>query len=379
MTDHLEKQIADARLEISAESISMSITELTNLYKEGVLEIRPEFQRLFRWTTEQKSRLVESVLLGIPLPSLFVSQEATTGRWELVDGLQRVSTLLELQGVLKAVDGKTKPALQLSTTKFLPDLAGRSWDGTSGNSLSEAQKLDLRLARLDLKIIKRSSDPKAKFDLFQRLNSYGSTLEPQEIRSAMIAGVDSSCLAWITRLAGHDSFKECVSLSERLTDEQFDIELVLRFLMLHNRALTGMRASLSDFASKLDDWSIDLAADFGQRQAELESVFKTTFDSLAAHGGENVFRKWDEGRASFKGAFLNTSYEVIAFGTGYHVAQGAVGRQDYLTAAKELHRLLALRPGFATGLATQDRFAKTIPLGRKLMANPPLPISAADL
>src|SRR5579884_211987 len=94
--DPLESEIRRARLEISADTISMSISELTSLYREETLIIRPEFQRLFRWNIEQKSRLVESVLLGIPLPSLFVAQ-SEEGTWELVDGLQRVSTLLELQ------------------------------------------------------------------------------------------------------------------------------------------------------------------------------------------------------------------------------------------------------------------------------------------
>lgn len=379
MTNGLEHQIAEARLEISAESISMSISELTNLYKEGVLEIRPEFQRLFRWTREQKSRLVESILLGIPLPSLFVSQDVTTGAWELVDGLQRVSTILELQGELKDAVGTKRPALQLAGTKFLPDLSGLSWDGSSGRALTDAQKLDLRFARLDLKIIKRSSDPKAKFDLFQRLNSYGSALMPQEIRSAMVAGVSSECLAWLTRMAAHQSFKDCVSLSERLTDEQFDIELVLRFLMLHNRTEVGMRAALSDFATKLDEWAVELAGNFTGWSPELERVFKATFDSLSAQGGENVFRKWDVGRQAFRGAFLNTSFEVLALGAGYHFARGATPRSDYLEAAKELWGLLNERPGFATGLATQDRFAKTIPLGRKLTADPPLAVTAADL
>src|SRR4051794_14545203 len=120
MTEALETQISDGRLEIAADSISMSVSELTNLYREGVLEIRPEFQRLFRWTIEQKSRLVESVLLGIPLPSLFVSSHPETGRWELVDGLQRVSTLLELQGLLANPDGSIRAPLTLSKTKFLP-------------------------------------------------------------------------------------------------------------------------------------------------------------------------------------------------------------------------------------------------------------------
>lgn len=378
MTRKLESEISKARLEISADTISMSVSELSNLYKEQVLEIRPEFQRLFRWDQEQKSRLVESVLLGIPLPSLFVSQ-SKSGKWELVDGLQRVSTLLELQGLLENPDGTTRPPLKLSATKFLPSLEGQSWIANGGTELSEAQKLDIRLARLDLKVIKRSSDPKAKFDLFQRLNSFGSTLTPQEIRSAMIAGTNSDCLSWLTNLASNEDFQACVGLTDRLIDEQYDIELVLRFLMLHNRSIEGGRGNLSDFSTRLNDWSIELAADDEHRWAELKDIFLRTFESLAQNGGEQVFRKWDAGRGQFRGGFLNTSYEVIAMGTGFHAAQGKQWRTDFEKAAQTLWALPEMSTRFATGLATQDRFVKTLPLGRKLMADPPVDISTADL
>jgi hypothetical protein len=375
MSSPLEAEIAGGRLEIAADSISMSISELTNLYREGVLEIRPEFQRLFRWTLEQKSRLVESVLLGIPLPSLFVSQ-SETGKWELVDGLQRVSTLLEVQGLLKNNDGSVRPALTLSKTKFLPSLEGHSWDSDHGQELSEAQKLDIRLARLDLKVIKRSSDPKAKFDLFQRLNSFGSSLTPQEIRSAMIAGTNGDCLAWLTRLAAYESFNSSVALSERLVDEQYDIELVLRFLMLHRVVVA--RSRLSDFSSRLDDWSIDLAAD-ASLWPPLDETFKATFDWLATNGGEQVFKKWDRGRQEFRGAFLNTSFEVLALGAGYHIAGKQPVRADVTAAARTLWEIPDMNTRFATGLATQDRLVRTLPIGRKLMADPPEQISPADL
>lgn len=378
MADHLESEISTARLEMSADTISMSISELSNLYKEGVLEIRPEFQRLFRWDQEQKSRLVESILLGIPLPSLFVSQ-AESGKWELVDGLQRVSTILELQGVLQAATGKLKPALILSGTKFLPSLEGYSWTGERPDrELADAQKLDIRLARLDLKVIKRSSDPKAKFDLFQRLNSFGSALTAQEIRSAMIAGTNSDCLSWLTRLADYEAFKACVGLADRLIDEQYDLELVLRFLMLHNRSVEGGRGGLSDFSTRLNDWSIGLAsaeADWPR----LEEVFTTTFEVLATDGGEDLFRKWDSAKSRFRGGFSNTAYEVIAMGLGYHIAFGSSWRADVRSAAQELWALPEMSTRFATGLATQDRFVQTLPLGRKLMADPPEAISPDDL
>jgi hypothetical protein len=370
MPRSLEDQIAKARLEISADTISMSVSELTNLYREGVLEIRPEFQRLFRWDDGQKSRLVESILLGIPLPSLFVAQ-SEVGIWELVDGLQRVSTILELQGLLKDPDGDVKPALRLSGTKFLSSLDGYSWSPTHGGfELSEAHKLDIRLARLDLRVIKRGSDPQAKFDLFQRLNSFGSALTSQEIRSAMVAGTNSECLAWLTRMAGSEAFSYCTGLADRLIDEQYDIELVLRFLMLHDWDIGAGRSRLGDFSARLDDWSISLAAEEG-RWPELENVFQVTFGALATHGAESLFRKWDSQRERFVGGFSNTAYEVIAMGLGNHVARGDGWRADIETAAKTLWELPATKNRFATGLATQDRFVVTLPLGRKLMADPP--------
>jgi hypothetical protein len=362
----LESEIAAARLEISADTISMSVTELTSLYKEGTLIIRPEFQRLYRWSNEQKSRLIESVLLGIPLPSLFVSQ-SESGTWELVDGLQRVSTLLELQGVLATQDGGIAPELILDGTKFLPRLEHHTWSGRDDTvSLTEAQKLDIRLARLDIKVIKRSSDPKAKFDLFQRLNSFGSVLTGQEIRSAMIAGTNSAALAWLTRLAQNDDFLTCVALNDRLIDEQYDLELVLRFLMLHNRKIEG-RSGLTDFPARLNDWSVEFAGGLNKDDEQLRRIFEETFASLANHGGERILKKWDPSRGDFRGGFSNTSFEVFALGLGYCVANGIPHREDYLELAQRLWTSPDMIDRFATGLATADRFIKTIPLGRQLL------------
>jgi len=167
MSTVLENQVAEARHTISSEGYPMSIGELTNLYKNGELIIRPEFQRFFRWTKLQKSRLIESILLGIPLPSIFVAQNEA-GVWELVDGLQRVSTILQLQGELKAENGIKSDPLVLSATKYLPALEGKIWEAEDeGASLSSAQRLDIKRSKLNLRIIKRESSPQAKSDLFQ--------------------------------------------------------------------------------------------------------------------------------------------------------------------------------------------------------------------
>lgn len=106
----LVQEVEKARRQVKTDSYAMSLGELVTMYESRELNINPAFQRLFRWNINQKSRFVESVLLGIPIPSIFVF-ETENSQWELVDGLQRVSTVLEFMGKLR-VDGKEAPRLR---------------------------------------------------------------------------------------------------------------------------------------------------------------------------------------------------------------------------------------------------------------------------
>ena len=119
---NLQTQIDRHRKEIHTDSYPMSIGELINLYRDGDLEIHPEYQRFFRWSPLQKSRWIESVLLGIPLPSIFVAQRED-GVWDLVDGLQRIATLLQFAGELQDEAGRRIEPLRLVGTKYLPALS----------------------------------------------------------------------------------------------------------------------------------------------------------------------------------------------------------------------------------------------------------------
>jgi hypothetical protein len=358
----LESQVAEARRTISADGYPMSIGELTNLYRDDELIIRPEFQRFFRWSNEQRSRLVESLLLGIPLPSVFVAQQ-DQGKWELVDGLQRLSTILELQGELRDEAGKKKPELTLSKTKFLSDLENQTW-----SAFSSALRLDVKRAKIDVKIIKRESSPQTKYDLFQRLNSYGSALTSQEMRSALLVAVSSDFFTWLESLAAHQSFVETTSLSERLLEERYDLELVVRFLVLHDRPSTKLTlASLRDFPQVLDDESVGLAVAYPADAKSLEKVFKSTFDLVAANGASDVFRRWDPKKKVFSGSFLNSAFEIIALGLGYRVANKLSHRTDLLSVAKELWRRTDMESGFSTGRSTEARLKDFVPLGRELL------------
>lgn len=84
---NLQQRIDERRREIRTDGYPVSIGEWISLYENSELDIHPEFQRFFRWTNTQKTLLIESILLGIPIPSIFVSQRAD-GVWDVVDGLQ---------------------------------------------------------------------------------------------------------------------------------------------------------------------------------------------------------------------------------------------------------------------------------------------------
>lgn len=358
----LEGELTLVRRSIFTDSYPMSIGELTNLFRDGELVIRPAFQRLFRWEDDQKSLLIESILLGIPLPSIFVSQDQD-GKWELIDGLQRISTILQLQGLL---DSSEFPALTLGATKYLRHLEGKTWDGDEKNALSEAQKLDVKRAKIDIKIIKRESGDETKYDLFQRLNSFGSPLSAQEIRNAVLVGVNPDFVEWLQTLAKRESFVEATSLPEKDVAAKYDEDLVLRFLWLHRKQQVTT-ASLRQFQERLEEQALEMATHHDAQKVELERVFNETFDLLAAKGGDQIFKKWNASKSRFQGGFLNTAYEVLAMGLGYQIANGQAHRDDLLEAARDLWQQPDMTTRFATGKATEQRLALMLPKGRELL------------
>lgn len=361
----LQDAISARRRDISTDSYPMSIGELTNLYREDELDVHPEFQRIYRWTAEQKSRLIESILLGIPLPSVFVAQ-TESGTWDVVDGVQRISTILEFQGLLIDDEGNKLPPLQLTATRYLPQLEGIMWEGSGeGDSLTQAQRLDIRRAKVDLKIIKRESSEAAKYDLFQRLNSYGTTLTRQELRSCLIISSNREFYYWLDELRKHQPFIDTIALADRLVSEQYDLELVLRFLIFRTLDAESIR-SVGNIGEFLDFKSIQFASVGIDQDAEGRR-FRQTFDILAGFG-EDVFRKYNQGRDRFQGAFLNTAYEVIALGLGFHVDYYAAhpGEAIALERAKEFWQDTTFGPGFSTGMRADTRMTRTIPKGREL-------------
>lgn len=303
----LQDEVAAARKEIKSDGYDMSLGEIINLYKDDELKIDPEYQRLFRWDQTRKTRFIESLLLGIPVPPIFVFQDRS-GVWELIDGLQRMSTIFQLVGILRD-EGKER--LVLEGTNYLPSLAGKAWKGLPNDpdsALDKSLQIQIKRARMRVEILQPESDPTAKFELFQRLNTGGAGLTQQEVRNCVAVMIDKSFFAWLNSLASDTHFFHTTAQTETALEGQMGVELALRLLAF---AHVPYDKNL-DVHEYLDNSLITLATseDF-DRDAEGKR-FRDTFGFLDEALGDSAFKRWDG--VAFKGKFLMSVFEVMAYG-----------------------------------------------------------------
>ena len=314
----LQEEIDKISQEIRTDDYSMSIGEWMSLYQSNEIDINPDFQRFFRWSKHQKSAFIESILLGIPIPPIFVIQR-NDGVWDVVDGVQRLSTIYEFTGLLKKNEQEENTDIvALQKTTYLPSLAGKKWDDPNDkdNSLTQTQRLLIRRAKIGVNIVKKESDPMIKYELFQRLNTGGSRATPQEVRNCILLMLNKNLYELMLSLANYEPFINCISLSDRLKEERYDMELVLRFILLFDQDLEIIKNLGDDVNVFLTDEMRKMALNQNLDYSHIETAFKTTFDILNQTTGDNSFKRYKSEENRFLGGFLLSSYEVIALGIG---------------------------------------------------------------
>jgi hypothetical protein len=362
----LDQEIAIARKEIVADGYDMSVGEIINLYRDKEIVINPSFQRLFRWTETQRTRFIESLLLGIPIPPIFVVQ-GEKGEWELIDGLQRLSTVLEFAGLLRGENNALVPASSLGGTAFLPSLAGKRWEPSNDQTedgIGKEQQLQIKRARLRVEILKKESDSKAKFELFQRLNSGGANLTPQEVRNSVAVMLNPSLFDWLVQRSDDANFKLTTAQTETALEQQAGLELALRFVAFRN---VPYKSGL-DVHEYLDQALELMAADVTfPREAE-EEVFTKTFRWLGEALGDRAFRKWNAQQQQFMGKFLMSGFEVIAVGVAGNAAaleamMPEVRNAYLLTRVQDLWADSTFNASSGAGVRGTTRLANLLPMG----------------
>ncbi|GGZ92612.1 hypothetical protein GCM10010371_60480 [Streptomyces subrutilus] len=321
----LQDEIEQRSREIHTDRYSMAINEALSMYENSDLEIHPEFQRIFRWGIQQQSRLIESVFLGIPIPPIFVAARKD-GVWDVVDGVQRLSTLFRFMGVLRKEGDAIDEPDPLTAGDYLKSLKGVVWsDSTTPSSrvevtaLSEAQQRFFKRARLDFQIVEHTSDEQAKFDLFQRLNS-GAHLSEQEARNCLAVMLDPTFFRWLQQLAASSTFKETVSISERQEEEAYGVELALRYLAIataERSDLAGL-ADVGEFlTSRMRGFIESPHFDRDFEYMRFTDIFSWLTEAL----GESSFKRYDLTKSKHSGRFTVSAFEAVTVGLALNYDQ----------------------------------------------------------
>lgn len=364
----LALEIESAQRLVRTDAYQMSIGEIVSMYENSEIIIDPEFQRLFRWQPVQKSRLIESILLGIPIPSIFVF-EKEDGKWELIDGLQRIPTILEFMGKLGNSEGGIRPRSILEATKYLPSLHNAVWEisdqipdvsAVEQNVLEKSQQLAIRRSRLGVEILKRPSDDQTKYDLFQRLNAGGTQANAQELRNCIILMVNATYFRAVRSVAEEDQFKSVISVSDDQIERQRHVEMAVRFLV----------HTLVDYDGKLDveeyiDEGIITLARAGDSQKAV-NLLKKTFDLLDSVAGDDALRRFDNGRHLGKVGLVGL--EGIAVGIAKNIeAISALGTDAAKAFVESKIQGFWSQPAAANftspGLRGTIRIQRTVPFG----------------
>lgn len=263
--------------EIKVDVMPYSVFQVMRKIMLDEVILNPEFQRNFVWDKTRQSRLIESLLLRVPLPALYV--EATRDdKWLVVDGLQRLTTLDRFYN---------QKTLKLENLQFMPELEGKGWDDLP----RKLQVLIEERTKLHLHIIDPGTPTNVKFTIFSRVNTGGMVLTAQEIRHALYQGQATEFLRRLSECAEFQDATDGAINSLRMDDR----ECILRYLAfrLSDYRQYGEDAEQERFGMDgfLNSTMKKLAEINPSRLNELEAEFRATMGKARSLMGKYTFRK----------------------------------------------------------------------------------------
>lgn len=349
MAAELSGEIDEMRNSLTTDHMDMSFGELTGMYERGELVIDPSFQRLYRWTPEQKTRFVESIILGIPIPPIFVAEDKN-GAWELVDGLQRISTILSFFGLLRNTKTRGVNDWCFVEAPLLPSL-----EGFSAKTLPSRYVLNLKRAVCRVEVIKWNSKWDMRYELFNRLNTGGSILNEQEIRNCIFRGGLKKFYAFIDEAKNNETFRKVTALSSKQKQRLVDEDLIVRYVALVDN-WQNVDAAISVYVTSYMKHMLDKGEDISDRV--IDKFYRCT--NLLSHIGSSVFRVGSTFSPSlFDSVMVAASTYIAFFETHINEFNSAV------RALKGSVEFKALRGGAGSKNRTRMKLALAIDIFRR--------------
>lgn len=246
-----------------------SVQLITDKLQDKEINLNTEFQRNFVWSDEKQSRLIESILLKLPLPA-FYFDEKENNQWDVVDGLQRCSTLksfiLEDKLVLKGLE-------------FLKELEGKRH-----SELTTDLQRRIQRSPIVFYLIQKGTPPAVKYNLFKRINIGGEVLTPQEIRHALNQGIPADYVKELSELIEFTTATENKIPIKRMQDRDF----VMRFITFYLKDYTTYQPDLDSF---MNDAMASIKKLSHEEREALKKDFIKAMSCAYQVFGQDAFRK----------------------------------------------------------------------------------------
>ncbi len=278
--------------ELVTSVVDYNLSTLYELIHQNSINLSPGYQRRDRWSTEKQSQLIESFLMNVPVPPVFLNEDVY-GQYSVIDGRQRLSAIYEfLSG-----------ALYLTGLEVFSDINGRNYRDLP----SKLQSVFRTRPTLRAVIILRQSDPDIKYEVFRRLNTGGVNLNAQEIRNSVFSG---SLNETLVNLSTDQTFHKLLGINNlrtsRLYQEMGDVELVLRFFTFRETWRTfsgGITRSMDTFIDENRNMPSEelrtAERDFLRALKNVEMCFDT-----------NAFRRWLPATDKWRNKILASLYDT---------------------------------------------------------------------
>ena len=250
-----------------------SLRQVVDMIADGDIDLAPDFQRHYVWKSWQRSGLIESLLLGIPLPSFYFNED-DTGRLQVVDGVQRLTTIFRYV---------TDPTVKLGEVMYLHELEGQRF-----HDLAALFRRRLNGAQFVAHVIDPQTPYRVKFDIFRRINTGGTPLSAQEIRHSTSK---TRSRDFLKELVNDESFVTATGRALWNHPRMADREVALRFVAfrLFTSDEYGRHGSFDEFLGFVTDRLDDPA---NEDLDQLRTDFVRGMTNGYAVFGEHAFRKW---------------------------------------------------------------------------------------
>ncbi len=308
----LIEEIAGTIKKASTQALDISFNELFDMTEDNELNITPDYQRLFRWSEGQRSRFIESLILEMPVPPIFVIEE-DEGRYQLIDGLQRISSYLHLRGALDA-GHLEKPVKKGDKLKLIDCDIVNALNGLTFDDLPTSMQIRLKRAFIRVEVVRKGTDPHFKYHMFKRLNTGGESLSEQQIRNCAIRMLSKEFPDFIVTMSSVEDFQICTSaLTEARMLSAVDQELVLRFFALKNRR-DQFKHEVSDFLTEYMEDVADPSRPYQFDYVAEERIFRKTFQILRVALGDKSFAFRNKAGSALAAGFSMYHFEAIVIG-----------------------------------------------------------------